>query len=81
MIPGDHIQAAKLQVDALNHADRGGAGWIFVILLVAALASCGTVTDKKCDIQCPNGVDKSDPSGCTCIARGDAGADAADGGG
>jgi hypothetical protein len=42
-------------------------GRLGAILIVATLVSCGTSAGKKCDIQCPNGVDTNDSSGCTCL--------------
>ncbi len=43
-------------------------GWCALVALFggSALVSCGT-TIGECDIMCPNGVDITDPRGCTCL--------------
>src|SRR5258708_11781414 len=68
--PGD---SGGLDMSEKKPGGRFGA----LVFIIALLANCGTTIAKQCDILCPNGVDTSDPSGCTCIADRDASVDAA----
>src|SRR5712691_9165229 len=42
-------------------------GWCALFLATVMIACGGTTAGKKCDIQCPNGVDTNDSSGYTCL--------------